>query len=282
MGIMGQVGLMRQGARGTVRRTVRGVERLCVAALVLALGACTLSGLGDGPVTSGARAQDAEMDSAERTLWASGVEAESAHNYEQATNAFANLHNRRPNDIKVFTAFLRNMRYSGRAMEAVNYTQQHAMHFLGDVAVKFEYGKSQLDAGMKADALNTLRDVASAMPNNWQVHSAIGIAFDSVSRFDDAIAAYRTALTLTPDNSIVMNNLAISQAMAGKLQDAINTLERAAAVDRTNTHVRQNLALLYAANGESEKAAALAAMDLESGDLEKNLSFYRRFGGGQP
>lgn len=254
-----------------------------VLGLALSLGACTLGGGDNGALsTSGVGAQNTPMSPTERTLWASGVEAENAHNYENAVSAFGNLFERRPTDVVVYTAFLRNLRYSGRAMDAVNYTQKNALRMLDDAGVKFEYGKAQLDAGRKGDALNTLREVAALTPENWQVHSALGIAHDSMGQFNPAISAYLTALRVSPNNVVVMNNLAISQAMAGKLQAAIDTLESAAAINRTNTHVRQNLALLYAANGEPEKARALAAMDLDSGDLETNLSFYRRFGGIQP
>jgi len=117
------------------------------------------------------------------------------------------------------------------------------------------------------------------MPDNWKVHSALGIAYDAQGKFDKAISAYMTALGHSPENAVVLNNLAMSQAISGRLQAAISTLETAANYNRSNIQVRQNLALLYAINGEVEKARALAAMDLESGDLETNLSFYRRFGG---
>jgi len=260
------------------RACVRGL-RVCVLGLAVTAGACTGGGQG-GLSTSGANAQDAELDATARTLWASGVEAENAHNYELAINSFGNLYERRPDDAKVFAAFLRNMRYGGRAADAVRYADQRARHLLDDAVVKFEYAKAQVAAGRKDDALNTLRAVVVLMPDNWQVHSALGIAFDATGQFDNAIAAYKMALKLSPENAVVMNNLAMSQAMAGQLQAAIGTLEVAAAINRTNTHIRQNLALLYAANGEHEKARALAAMDLDSGDLETNLSFYRRFGGG--
>lgn len=251
-------------------------SRGCAVGLALMLGACVSVGQGAGV----ANFAGSEMASAERALWASGVDAENSHNYELAINAFANLYERRPSDTFVLTALLRNLRYGGRATDAVSYAEQRAKALLADPLVNFEYAKAQLDSGRKIEALNTLRVVAAQMPENWQVHNAIGIAFDSVDQFDDAIVAYQTALKYSPNSAIVMNNLGISQAMAGRLQAAINTLEEAAAINRTNTHIRQNLALLYAANGESEKARALAAMDLDAGDLETNLSFYRRFGGG--
>ncbi len=217
-----------------------------------------------------------------RAMWTAGSEAENAHNYDQAIHSFGSIFERDPSNAEAFTAFLRNLRYGGRAKDAVNYAKKNASHLLNDPDVKFEFAKALLAAGRKAEALETLRELSGAMAGVWQVHSALGIAYDAVGRFDEAIGAYRTALKLSPENAVVMNNLAMSQAMAGHLQAAIDTLEAAALINRSNTHIRQNLALLYAANGENEKAQALAAMDLDSGDLENNLSFYRRFGGGKP
>lgn len=258
---------------------MRMLMRACVLGFAVAVGACTMS---DGLTTSGVDAQTAEMDTAERTLLATAIEAENAHNYENAVSAFGNLYNRRPNDARIISALLRNLRYGGRAVEAVNFAEQRVVSHLSNTEIKFEYAKALLAAGRKTDALQALQEVAGAAPDNWQVHSALGIAHDSLGQFDLAIGAYTQALKLSPENVVVMNNLAISQAMAGQLQEAIGTLEAAANINRSNTHVRQNLALLYAANGEPEKARALAAMDLDTGDLETNLSFYRRFGGVQP
>lgn len=261
-------------------RAVGQAGRLFVLGFALTVAACSGMGTGSSGALGSSTNSAEEQASGNRALLSSGMEAENAHNYDLAINAFGTLYERQPGDAKVLTALLRNMRYAGRAADAVAYVGQRAGQMLEDPQVHFEYAKAQLDAGQKMDALNSLRKVSAEMPDNWQVHNAMGIAFDSVGQFDNSIAAYRTALAYAPNSSVVMNNLAISQAMAGKLAEAIKTLEAAAAINRTNTHVRQNLALLYAANGETEKARALAAMDLSSGDLETNMSFYRRFGGG--
>lgn len=280
---MRQVGLMSEmGCHKRHKRMMRACMLGVAVSLAVSLGACTTVGSGgSGPTSEAALAEAAKL-AAERALWASGVEAEGAHNYEGAIGAFSNLYERTPDDVEVLKALIRNMRYAGRAADAVGFVERRARHLLEDVGVKFEYAKAQLAAGRKVNALNTLRAVATLMPDQWQVHSAMGIAYDSIGQFDKAIAAYENALRLSPENAIIMNNLAMSQAMAGQLQAAIQTLEAAALVNRANTHVRQNLALLYAANGENAKARALAAMDLDSGDLETNLSFYRRFGGKLP
>jgi Flp pilus assembly protein TadD len=213
------------------------------------------------------------------TMLQAGREAESASKFETAAGIYGRLYESRPEDSAVLTAFIRNMRYSGRAQQIVGYVEKQTPHMLADQNVKFEYAKALLAAGRKVESLNALKELRTQMPDQWQVFSAIGIAADSLEQYDEAMVAYRTALRISPNNEVVMNNMAMSEASAGHLLDAIDTLEKAAGINRTNPHIRQNLALLYAINGDVARAQTLAAMDLDVSDVETNLSFYRRFEG---
>jgi len=233
---------------------------------------------------AGAAAQPGQiqMDSVQKTLYEAAREAELSNNYEMAASVYGRLYEQRTDDPLVLSAFVRNMRYSGRSREIIEYLQANTQHLLDHAQVKFEYAKALLAAGRKTEALTTLNQVQVQAPGDWRVLSAQGITLDALGRYDEAISTYTAALKLSPDNVVVMNNMAMSQAMSGKLAAAISTLERAAGINRTNTHVRQNLALLYAINGDVDRARALAAMDLDISDVETNLSFYRRFEGLRP
>lgn len=225
------------------------------------------------------QAQTNPMDGVQRALYEAAREAENNNNYEQAAAVYGRLFERRHDDPVVLASFIRNMRYSDRAAEIANFVEGKTQHLLGDQHVKFEFAKALLAAGRKQASLKALTEATAQMPDNWQVYSATGITLDAMARYDEALDAYAQALQLSPDNAVVMNNLAMSQAMSGQLAQGIRTLERAAAIDRKHPHIRQNLALLYAIDGRMEQARALAAMDLDLGDLETNLSFYRRFEG---
>lgn len=265
-----------QAWKGASRAVVLGVA-------LLILGAC--QGIGGVLHTQGNGGVGipgeplADMNAAQRTLWAAGREAEGTHKYAIAANVFGRLYERRTNDPNVLAAFIRNMRYSGRAKEVLRYVDQNPKHLMSNTGVKFEYAKALLAAGRKKEALAKLLDVVRLMPRNWQVFSALGVTHDSMGQYGAAILAYRKALKLSPQNVVVLNNMAMSQAIAGKLSVAIATLKRAAMINRHNVNVRQNLALLYAVNGQINKARSLASMDLNAGDMETNLSFYRRFEG---
>jgi len=255
-----------------VRHAMRAA--LVCGVMVMAVGCETVS-----KTPPGEPSNPFQSSRAQKTLNEAAREAEAANKYEMAAGIYGRLVEGRPNDPVILSAFVRNMRYSGRSREIVDYVQTKAAHLLGQPQVKFEYGKALLAAGRKTAALGVLNESRAQMPDNWRVYSAIGIADDALGRFEEAIAAYTMALKLSPDNVVVMNNMAMSQAMSGKLADAIRTLERAAGINRNNAHVRQNLALLYAINGDVERARALASMDLDMSDVETNLSFYRRFEG---
>ncbi|MBL4615595.1 MAG: tetratricopeptide repeat protein [Magnetovibrio sp.] len=254
----------------TFKSILRGVT---LGAILVVMTACqtTLSG---GPDT---RAQKTPLDVVQQTLFESAREAELANNYEQAAAVYGRLFERRYNDPAVLAAFIRNMRYSGRSREITSYVEDKTQHLLGDATVKFEFAKALLSAGRKDESLQVLSKVATLMPNNWQVYSATGVTLDALERYQQASQAYARALQVSPNNPVVLNNLAMSLAMSGKLAEATKTLERAAGIDRQHPHIRQNLALLYAIDGKIERARALAAMDLDLGELETNLSFYRRF-----
>jgi len=247
--------------------------------MVLTLAACqTTNPNGAGPAT-GAQNQQTTMNPEQQTLMSAGQKAEAEKKYDVAANAYGRLFERRSDDPVVLTAFIRTMRYSDRAREVANYVETKTPHLINDPDVKFEYAKALLAGDRKSEALTQLRQVALDQPDNWQVLSAMGITFDALGVFAQAIETYSKALQLSPNNVVVLNNLAMSQAMSGQINVAITTLENAASLNRSNSQIRQNLALLYAVTGDLKKARALAAMDLSSSDLETNLSFYRRFEG---
>ncbi|PHS78796.1 MAG: hypothetical protein COB59_05170 [Rhodospirillaceae bacterium] len=265
--------------RRALSRGKRAGKGVCMACVVLvSLSACqTTSGTGGGTSSSVQNVQD--MTAAHKTLLSAGREAEIEHKYEMAANAYGRLYEKRPNDSIVLASFIRTMRYSGKSREIVAYVEANTQHLLKNPSVKFEYGKALITAGKKAKALSVLQDVSTKIRDNWDVFSAMGIAYDALGNFPKAVQMYTQALQLSPGNVVVLNNMAMSEAMNGQLAAAILTLEKAANLDRNNSHVRQNLALLYAVRGDVNKAKALASMDLSSGDLETNLTFYQRFGG---
>lgn len=254
--------------RAALRTTVIGV-------LMIFVAACETTAT-NAPVS---QTSGGSLNKVQQALFDVAREAEASNNYEQAAGAYGRLYEQRVNDSVILSGFIRNMRYSGRVQDVISYVEQKAQHLINEPNVQFEYAKALLVLGRKEDSLRALKQVRLQIKDNWQVHSAIGITLDAMAQYENALQSYQTALKLSPNNAVVINNMAMSLAMSGKLPEAISALERAAGLNRQNSHIRQNLALLYAIDGRVEQAQALAAMDLDMGDLETNLSFYRRFEG---
>jgi len=250
-----------------------GGRAAVVGAAVLLMTGCGAIGGGGGSL----QANDIDRQNVQKTLFEAAREAELKNNYAMAANLYGRLFENNPTDSALLSAFIRNMRYTGRSREVVDYVQRNAVALLDNAPAQFEFAKALLAAGRKSEAFAALNETLVLMPDNWQVYSALGIAEDALKRYDAAIAAYSTALKLSPDNVVVMNNMAMSQAVSGQLSAAISTLERAAGVNRNNVNVRQNLALLYAIDGDVDRARTLTSMDLDVRDVETNMTFYRRF-----
>ena len=68
--------------------------------------------------------------------------------------------------------------------------------------------------------------------------------------------------------------LALSLAFAGKFDLAIGILEVFADDPMSGVRLRQNLALIYGLAGMEEKAANIAAKDLDEAGVANNLAYY--------
>lgn len=255
----------------------RYLKASVVGASLLALSACQTTAPTPSLQVSGDDTQTREMDGAQLTLLRTAQQAQAAHNHEAAANAYGRLFRLRSTDANVLMNFIRSMRYSGRAGEIIRYLEDNPSRLMEVPTVQFEYAKALIASGEYAKATLELQKSKQAMPNDWRVHSAMGIAHAALEQQKQALSSFHRALSLSPKNVSVLNNLAMAHASAGELEAAIDHLVRAARIDRRHAQVRQNLALLYAIRGDGDEARLLAAMDLDAEDLESNLSFYNRF-----
>lgn len=248
--------------------------RAGIISAVLLLGGCAST----GSDSSGRSPDEPKLAVLESTLIRTGAEAERTHNFEAAVGYYARLLQLRPDDPAVAVMLARNLRYWGHAAKAIDLLNDEIKKHPDHAAMTLELGKAYLAAGRHQDAISTLEKASQIDPGNWQVYSALGIVHDSTGDFVSAQIEFEQGLVISPGNATILNNLAMSHAQAGRIDQAIKTLEQAATLERNNMQIRQNLALLYGIRGNSDKARALAAMDLEPKEVETNLSFYRRFG----
>jgi len=201
--------------------------------------------------------------------------AESEGDYAGAANHYRNLVGRQPDDIGATLGLARNLRYAGHAKQAVELLDDATSKFEARAPFVVERGKANLALGNVQEAIGFLAKARAMDEQNWEIHAALGIAYDLTDAFAKARDSYSRALQLSKDNPVVLNNMAISAALAGDVERAIATLENAPAA-RHSPQIRQNLALFYGIKGDVEKAEALAKMDLDDASVRNNLAVFSR------
>ncbi|NEX93782.1 tetratricopeptide repeat protein [Caulobacter sp. 17J65-9] len=145
----------------------------------------------------------------------------------------------------------------------------------GNVEAMLELGRSHIGRGQGFYAIDPLKKAQAAAPKDWRAPSLLGVAYEQVSRHDDAVAAWNTALKLSPDNPAVLTNLALSYAAAGDAAQAETLLRTAVARPGATLQTRQNLALVLGLQGKTAEAERLIREDLPPEQAEKNLAWLR-------
>lgn len=215
------------------------------------------------------------------TLRQSAVSAEQGSDYKSAAEHYQKLLKRDPDNQETLISFARNLRYSGEANSAVKVLERLGPTSARPLSFSLELAKSKIAAGKAQSAIRVLTDAVGVFPNDWEVHSTLGIALDLERRHDEAMLHYEKAYALSEDNAAVLNNMALSAALSGNINKAISLLQNAPRLARHNPQLRQNLAFFYAIKGDMETARTLSEMDLDEQDVQANMAIYSRFRRGQ-
>jgi Flp pilus assembly protein TadD len=240
------------------------------ALLTLLLAACA----GTGEPGSGAETESVAR-AVEPSLRAAAASAEAGMDWKGAAQHWRTLYARNPQDRSAALSLARALRYAGQAQAATDVLQQAILRHGREPALVAELGKAWLAADRVGLALKTLDEATRLSPQQWDVHSARGVALDTADRFGEAQEAYGRALALAPGNPTILNNLALSQAMAGRLDEAVANLLLAQDQPEAGPQTRQNLALLLALKGDSVAAGRMAAKELPAEMVRSNAAYYR-------
>lgn len=247
---------------------------------VLALAPLLLAGCAGFPALD-AGGDNALAKAVEPSLRQAALTAEAANDWKGATQHWRTLYQRNPGDKGVALSLARALRAAGQAQQAADLMQAELGRHGRDAGLVAELGKDYLAADRIGLALKHLEEARNLAPGDWEAHSALGVALDAATRYDDAAAAYAGALALSPDNPQVLNNLALSQALAGRLDEAVATLGRANEQPHSGPQIRQNLALLLALTGDAARAERMAAKDLPADMARANSAIYRTLAEGR-
>ena len=212
-------------------------------------------------------------------LRTAAISSQGSFNYPAAVNYYQSLYSRDRDNMEALLGLARNLRYIGSAPQAVTMLREGmGTGRAEETLLRAELGKALVAAGQPAQAIASLTETAEMIPDDWEVLSALGIAYDLNGNPEKAHESYRKALAISPNNISVINNLALSLALSGSIREGIDLLVRAAELPDAVAHIRQNLALMYAMLGDLDRAQALAEHDLPPEMVQHNVAFYQRLG----
>jgi Flp pilus assembly protein TadD len=204
-----------------------------------------------------------------------GEQAEATYNYADAVNIYQGLRANKPDDPQLALSLARNLRFAGQPQNAIAILSQLIGKQGRTAPLLTELGKAYLAADQDNLALPTLLEAKEQAPNDWEILSTLGVAYDYQGNYADAREVYAEALIASPSNPAVLNNLALSQASSGDLDGAIATLEQATDQPAASAQTRQNLALLMALKGDPDAAERLARKDLPPDVADNNNAYFR-------
>jgi len=170
-----------------------------------------------------------------------GANAVEIAQYGEAINHFRNLIKQKPDELEAYLGLSRNLRWTGQTDEAAKILEKVRNKFANDGAYLAELGKVRINQGRIEQGINLLGDASEKKPDDWRLHSALGIGFDYLGFYGDAQTSYKRALELCPDDAAVMNNMAISQGLSGSIDRAIITLETALSYGRHSEKISKNI-----------------------------------------
>jgi Flp pilus assembly protein TadD len=167
------------------------------------------------------------------------------------------------------------LRALGRNAEAAQAAQQVLVVDPTYQPALMEEARAFVAAGQGFYAIEPLGRLGGAGSKDWRVVSLLGVAYEQVSRLDEAEAAFRHALELSPDNPAVLSNLAMHEAAAGRTADAETLLRKAAAQPAAGLQVRQNLALILGLEGKLAEAETIQRQDLPPALANANMAYLK-------
>ncbi|MEM7570247.1 MAG: SPOR domain-containing protein [Pseudomonadota bacterium] len=133
--------------------------------------------------------------------------------------------------------------------------------------------QAQLHLGQPGLAVESARKAIQLDPNDAKAMGILGISMDVMGDHQGAAAIYSDAMSRFPGSLALASNHGLSMVMTGDLETGVRLLEDVVRDPRARARDRQNLSLGYALAGDYDKAAALAAIDLDVSGVRANLLY---------
>lgn len=185
-----------------------------------------------------------------------------------------------PRDIQAGVRLAAALRALDRNEEAAEAVGRALVIDPNDREALMESVRDYLAAGKGFYAIEPLTRLQALDPRDWRYPSLLGVAYDQVSRPEEAEAAWRKALALSAGNPAVLSNLAMHDASSGDAAGAERLLRQAVAQPGATLQMRQDLALVLGLQGKLAEAEQLQRQDLPPELAEANMAYLRAAAGG--
>lgn len=264
-----------------MHRAFRIVAMVSLSALLAGCGTVKSLTFQDSPESAPAAADMAKADSIpnlDATLRQAAVDAEAGYKYGEAANHYTTLLQRYPDDETIVLALARNLRFAGSPQQAAQVINARITKAGVKAPLLIELGKDYLAADQLNLAIPALNQARELAPDNWEVYSALGVAYDYQGQYAQAQEAYQAGLKYAATNPDLLNNYALSLAQSGQLDLAIANLQQAINQPSATAQMRQNLAMLLAFKGDKDGASRLIRMDLPDDMARNNINYYQSLG----
>ncbi|MBX9687474.1 MAG: tetratricopeptide repeat protein [Candidatus Obscuribacterales bacterium] len=140
-------------------------------------------------------------------------------------------------------------------------------------------GTQLLDAGRLQDALNVFQHYCRSRPQDAKGYFWVGVVYDEMGNYPDAIQAYRDATARAEQNAMdsaeIRTNLGNSLMKQNELTLAIESYKRAVEINPLYGLARMNLGRAYISAAEYEKALAAFDKCEELHFSNRQLPYYR-------
>jgi tetratricopeptide (TPR) repeat protein len=115
---------------------------------------------------------------------------------------------------------------------------------------EYQSAVANYDAGRHPEAVSQLEDLLTHMPNSFDIHELLGLAYASLSQETKAISHLETATQLKPDSAEARTNLAATLMHARKTQEAGEQFRKALELEPQNFDANHNLGEFYIQSGK--------------------------------
>ncbi len=236
-------------------------------ALVLALAACTGTPVSQqvdtaraavGPMTPLVRVADRLADN--------GHFAAAIPLYRQAYADGAG--------VRALSGLARALVGLGRYAEAEAVLKRGGGTARASAEIALEEGEVNLAFGRPELALAAFERALDAA-ESARAYSGRAVALDALGHHAEALESHRRAVDLAGDDLNIRSNLALSQALHDDVDTAVAALEDIVADSRAQVQHRQNLVLAYVFAGKEDRAAQMAAIDLDARSVGRTIAYFR-------